>query len=202
MHDRLYRSRDERVIFGVCGGLAERFDVDPSIVRIVFALLVLSAGIGLGLYIVMALVVPEEPWDTEANGALPNAASSQPTVDAAPFVDAAGGSPDAAAPGTGSTAAMGAAGAAAAGAVPARPMTAREQRRANRAARRGRGDDRAGMIFGAILIIVGGWFLVRRYLPTITDDFLGPLVLIALGLVLVVGAVGVRRSDEGDRRPR
>ncbi len=201
MHDRLYRSREERVIFGVCGGLAERYEIDPSLVRIVFALLVLSAGIGLGLYIVMALVVPEEPWGAESSAAMPPPAPLAPSADAAHFVDADAGTPDAAAPGLGS-AAMGAAGAAAAGAAPARPMTPREQRRANRAARRGRGDDRAGMIVGAILIIVGGWFLVRRYLPTITDDFLGPLVLIGLGLVLVVGAVGVRRSDDGERRPR
>ena len=201
MHDRLYRSRDERVIFGVCGGLAERYEIDPSLVRIVFALLVLSAGIGLGLYIVMALVVPEEPWAAETSSAMPPPAPMAPSTDAAHFVDADAGAPDAAAPGLGS-AAMGAAGAAASGAAPARPMTPREQRRANRAARRGRGDDRAGMIVGAILIIVGGWFLVRRYLPTITDDFLGPLVLIGLGLVLVVGAVGVRRSDDGERRPR
>lgn len=201
MHDRLYRSRDERVIFGVCGGLAEHFDVDPSIVRIVFALLVLSAGIGLALYIVMALVVPEEPWGADAGPTMQPGAPITP-ADPAPIVDAAGAAPDPGAPGARPAAAMGAAGAAAAGAAPVRPLTAREQRRANRAARRARGDDRAGVILGAILIIVGGWFLVRRYLPTITDDFLGPLVLIALGLVLVVGALGVRRPDEGDRRPR
>ncbi len=57
MRDRLYRSRDERVLFGVAGGVAEWLDVDPALVRIVFALLVLTAGIGFLLYIIMAIVI-------------------------------------------------------------------------------------------------------------------------------------------------
>jgi phage shock protein C len=61
--ERLYRSRDERLVAGVCGGLAVRFDVDPSIVRVVWVLLALLTG-GLPflvLYVVMVIVVPEEP---------------------------------------------------------------------------------------------------------------------------------------------
>jgi phage shock protein C len=62
MNDRLYRSRDERVISGVAGGLAERFDLDPSLVRVAWAILtVLSGGVFLLIYIVMAIVVPEAP---------------------------------------------------------------------------------------------------------------------------------------------
>lgn len=62
MDKRLYRSRRERMVFGVCGGLADYFNVDPAIVRIVFVLLALIPphGIGLIAYIVLAIVVPEE----------------------------------------------------------------------------------------------------------------------------------------------
>src|SRR4249919_4083224 len=60
--DRLYRSRDDRMLAGVAGGVAEMLDADPSIIRIVWALLaVLTGGIALLVYIVMAVVVPEAP---------------------------------------------------------------------------------------------------------------------------------------------
>lgn len=58
---RLYRSRTDRQISGVCGGLAAYFDVDPTLIRIVFVAISLMGGPGLLLYIVLALVVPEEP---------------------------------------------------------------------------------------------------------------------------------------------
>lgn len=60
MAERLYRSRDDRMIAGVAGGLAEVLDADPSVVRIVWALLIfLTGGLALLVYIVMAIVVPE-----------------------------------------------------------------------------------------------------------------------------------------------
>jgi len=60
--DRLYRSPDDRMLAGVAGGLAEMLDFDPSIIRIVWAvLIVLTGGLALLVYIVMAIVVPERP---------------------------------------------------------------------------------------------------------------------------------------------
>jgi phage shock protein C len=59
---KLYRSRTNRWIFGVCGGLAEFFGIDPTVVRLVF---VVGALLGFGsfilIYLVMFFVVPEEP---------------------------------------------------------------------------------------------------------------------------------------------
>jgi phage shock protein PspC (stress-responsive transcriptional regulator) len=59
---KLYRSRTNRWIFGVCGGLAEFFGIDTTIVRLVF---VIGALLGFGsfilIYLVMFFVVPEEP---------------------------------------------------------------------------------------------------------------------------------------------
>ncbi|MGH2465443.1 MAG: PspC domain-containing protein [Candidatus Limnocylindrales bacterium] len=62
MNDPLYRSRSDRMLAGVAGGVAEHFDLDPSLVRVLWAILVIvSGGIFLLIYIVMAIVVPEEP---------------------------------------------------------------------------------------------------------------------------------------------
>ena len=62
MTDRLYRSPDDRMLAGVAGGLAENWNIDPSLVRIVWALLiVLTGGLAFLVYIVMAIVVPERP---------------------------------------------------------------------------------------------------------------------------------------------
>jgi phage shock protein C len=64
--DRLYRSTDDRMLAGVAGGLAEMFDVDPSLIRVVWAvLIVLTGGLALLVYIVMAIVVPERPIGVE-----------------------------------------------------------------------------------------------------------------------------------------
>ena len=57
---RLYRSRDD-MIGGVAGGIAEYFDIDPVITRIIFVLLALANGIGLIIYIVLWIVVPQRP---------------------------------------------------------------------------------------------------------------------------------------------
>ena len=61
MKKRLYRSRKDKMLAGICGGLAEYFAVDPSLVRIACVLLCLSAGKGLLVYILAAIIIPEDP---------------------------------------------------------------------------------------------------------------------------------------------
>ncbi len=60
MAKKLYRSRTDRKIWGVCGGLAKYFDIDPTIVRIIAILTLFIGTLGIWAYIIMALVVPEE----------------------------------------------------------------------------------------------------------------------------------------------
>ncbi len=60
MEKRLYRSRTDRMIWGVCGGLAKYFDINPVIVRIVAVLLIFADGLGILAYIIMAIIVPPE----------------------------------------------------------------------------------------------------------------------------------------------
>jgi len=59
---RLYRSSDNRVFVGICGGLGEYFDVDPTVVRVVYVLLsLLTAFMGVLLYIILLFVIPNRP---------------------------------------------------------------------------------------------------------------------------------------------
>ena len=162
MRDRLYRSRSDRMLFGVAGGMADWLGLDPSLVRLVWALLILAGGVGLLLYIVAAIVIPEEPLGgAAAAGAVAAAAAGTP-----------GAEPDAEA-GTDWQA----------------------RRAARRAARAERGGNGA-MIFGLLLIVIGAWFLLDRYL-NIDSAVLIPGVLIVIGGALVIGAL----ARSGGRGP-
>ena len=59
MNKKLYRSND-RKLAGVCGGLAEYVGIDPTVIRVIWALVGLT-GAGIAAYLVCALVIPEEP---------------------------------------------------------------------------------------------------------------------------------------------
>lgn len=61
MPKRLYRSRTNSMIAGVCGGLGEYFNVDPTIMRLVAVLLVFADGIGLIAYIIAWIIIPRNP---------------------------------------------------------------------------------------------------------------------------------------------
>jgi phage shock protein C len=62
MKEKLYRSKKNKMLFGVCAGLADFFEIDPTIVRILAAaLLIFTNGFAVPLYIILAIVVPENP---------------------------------------------------------------------------------------------------------------------------------------------
>jgi phage shock protein C len=60
MAKRLYKGRDKK-LFGVCSGLGEYFDVDPTLIRVLFVFAFLAVGTGLLLYIILAIVMPDSP---------------------------------------------------------------------------------------------------------------------------------------------
>jgi phage shock protein C len=197
VNGRLYRSRDERVIAGVAGGIADYLDVDPSLVRVVWVILALfSGGAFLLVYIVMALVVPEEPWP----GTWVAGATAPPTPPPA-------GDPNAPAAASIETSTSAEA-TATPSATPGAPIdwqaqreqwraqraAWREKRRADRAARRVSGGDAsgAGLIFGLILVAVGLIFLVPILIPAFDVGRFWPLILVGLGALLVLGAMRPR----------
>ena len=140
MPDRLYRSRSDRMLFGVAGGLARYLNIDSSIVRIVWVLLFFAAGTGILLYVVAAFLVPEEPAGYVAGSALsPGAAGEGPATDRSPNErrDTGGGA----------------------------------------------------ILIGVILLLVGGWLLLERFLPALEGRVVWPAILIIVGLLLVLGSL-------------
>ena len=58
---KLYRSRTDAKLAGVCGGLAEYLELDATLIRVVFVALALLGGAGLPIYVAMWLIVPRQP---------------------------------------------------------------------------------------------------------------------------------------------
>lgn len=186
MNRRLFRSRDDRMLAGVAGGLAELWDADPSLVRVVWVILVpLTGGFALLAYVIMALVVPEEE-DERVAYAQPAAPSSSPQspppaspagVETPPPAD--GVSPAPVTP------------LAASSPPPDWRSARREARAARRAARRDHrgGPGSIGVLIGALLVIAGIYFLVREYIPDIDLNWLWPAALIVLGVVVLLAAL-------------
>ena len=172
MNRRLYRSRTDSVIGGVAGGVAEYLDVDPSIVRIVWAVLaIVTGGIFFVLYIVMWIVVPETPMGTW----VPNPAAAPPPATPPPAAGAEGSEAEAPPPSS---------------AAPAQQQWAGSGYPQQPARRRG---GSGGMIFGLILVGLGTWFLQDEYIPGLRSDLLWPIGLVVLGLALLV--VSMRRNE-------
>ncbi|HET8587058.1 MAG TPA: PspC domain-containing protein, partial [Candidatus Limnocylindria bacterium] len=142
----------ERVIAGVAGGVADYLNVDPAIVRVIWAVLVFTTGGLFGLiYIIMWIVVPEAPagyestaWAGTSSEPMPPGSEPRPVGPPPPV------------------------------------------------ARRGSGDGR--LILGAILIVLGLFFLLRSYIPAIAWDRFWPILLVAAGVALLVAAMGRRRD--------
>jgi phage shock protein C len=141
------------MLFGVAGGFAEWLDMDPALVRIVWALLVLAGGAGFLLYIVAAIVIPEAPYGMPAGAAAGG--------------DAAGG---AMTPGADPATAANATSWGAGGAVHRR-------------------DGNGALVFGGLLVIIGGWFLLRDLLPAFDDRLVLPGFLIVIGVFLLLGSM-------------
>jgi phage shock protein C len=176
---RLYRSERDRMLGGVAGGIADYFDLDPSLVRVAWAVLIIgSGGLFLLLYIVMWFVVPEAP---------PGYAGGAPWSASPPGTDARAPGP---APASGEGASAAPRSSAQAGSP---PLAANDYWATRRAERRRRRSGEGGILVGAVLIVIGIWFLAQQYLPWLRVAQLWPLVLVLIGVVLLVGAL--RRPD-------
>ena len=172
MADRLYRSRDDRMLAGVAGGVAEMLDADPSIIRIIWALLVvLTGGLALLVYVVMAIVVPERPegmpigspWAPGGGDAgagrrdTRRRARARGRLASTRWLDGPDGG-----------------------------------RRAPSAGRRRRDPaDRArgGVVVGLLFILIGGVFLIRQLVPAFDLGLWWPTVAIGVGILLVIVAL-------------
>ena len=226
MNDRLYRSRTDRVISGVAGGLADRLALDPSLVRVLWVVLaVASGGLFALVYLVMMIVVPEapydlpsrtpggyDPWSTPAaTGIRPSPAptpaaapdeaatdadndTARVTVPASPAAPAASVAPFAPLAAHDADSAETSSGTSPAAAGTPTSWLGPDGRRVDRTttphtwvepARRH--DDRGGaLVLGLILILIGGFFLVRQYAPEVDLGLAWPIAAVAIGALLVV----------------
>ncbi len=184
MTDHLYRSPTDRVIAGVAGGLAVWLNIDPSLVRLAWVLLaIFSGGIFVLVYIVMMIVVPLPPpgWTPQRpaggapGGSWNGGGWTQPGQGGGwtqPGGWAQGGAPPPS------------------GRWPSPPPAAQGWTPPS-------SSRNAGIVVGAVLILLGAWFLVDRYV-SIDWSLVWPVVVIALGLGLM--AVAIRRGQAGDGR--
>lgn len=60
MKKRLYKSSTDKKVCGVCGGIANCFDVDPTVIRLIWVIFTLVGGSGLIAYIIAAIIMPDE----------------------------------------------------------------------------------------------------------------------------------------------
>ena len=76
---RIYRSRKDRVISGVCGGLAKYLGIDVTIIRVVWAVMIFVVGTGLLAYIIAMIIIPQEPLEDDTS--LSNAVGKEGRAD-------------------------------------------------------------------------------------------------------------------------
>jgi phage shock protein C len=202
MSEPLYRSRHDRMIAGVAGGLAERLGVDSSVVRIAWVILVLPTGfLAVLAYVVMALVVPDEdevfrepPTSTGGRAWPPPPFPQQPQTGPSQSGAAMPGAPAPGSPGL-----VPPMGTLAPSPVPPPPVDdgRRARRHARRAERRSRRPGAASFIVGGSLIVLGTWFLIREYVPALDMSRFWPVAVVGFGILLVLLALGQRSDGRG-----
>jgi phage shock protein C len=176
---RLYRSRRDRQLAGVAGGMAEYLEIDPTVVRLVWILSIFLGGFGILLYIIMAFIVPLDPRGMPGPGGrswhAPGPSGTSPDAGGA---DAGGADAGAGVAPDGTATSMWTA--------PdgtATPYWTAPDERSD--ARGGRG----GLIIGVMLIVFGAIALANILLPGwALGVALGPALLVALGIALLVGS--------------
>ncbi len=168
MNRGLYRCRHDRKIAGVASGVAEYFDADPSLVRILWIISIFFGGVGLFLYIAMALIVPLEPEEIVAAAAPLGTATGEATGQ---VVDSTGQPTVPSSIGWRSAPAM--------------------HRHASRGAGRG------WSIVGVVLILFGSVALIDTFLPAWADGgrFLWPAFILGIGAILVLTSMRREPTD-------
>jgi phage shock protein C len=148
----LYRSVTDRKVAGVAAGTASYLGVDVSLARVLWLVLAVFTGGAFGIvYLIMWIVVPDEPV------AAPAAPSATTGSDGDPPTDADPAAPPVAA------------------SAPAAVATS--------------SGPSAGLVIGALLILLGSWFLIRQILPEIRFDWLWPVGLVVVGLIILLAAL-------------
>ncbi len=198
---RLYRSRTDHPLTGLAGGLAEYFDLDPSLVRILWIVSIIFGGLTIFLYVVMAIVVPLEPypgyarqqsqyyrsqfqgWAPPAPGPVPQSTSAATGAPGEPGSTDAQGAPTAGSPADATT------GTSYAGPTdptmgwqPMPPMPPMEPPAS-------RGSGQGGFILGILFVLFGALALADQLIPGWGGaGRLWPAFIVGVGALLLVGS--------------
>jgi phage shock protein C len=156
MQRRLYRSRDDRLIFGVCGGLAKYFDIDPVIVRVIAIVVTLiTSGAGILAYIIMAIVVPLE----SSQASQPKDVVKENVEEIKQTATQLG-----------------------------EELHSTFERKEGAPEEIARARHRGLNILGIILVVIGVLFLIASFFSWLSWRYLWPLILVAIGLLIIFGA--------------
>lgn len=159
MNKKLFRSRDQRIIAGVCGGLGEYFDIDPVIIRVIFLVTVLLGGAGVLLYLILWLVIPEEGGVSMAGNIAKGAKKQHSGEDSKSEFDE----------------------------VRADLRESYNEARKTVEANVHNGSRRA--LFGMILIVLGVYLLLGNLLPSLNlERFIFPAIVIGIGLGILLNS--------------
>jgi phage shock protein C len=173
MNKKLYRDEYHKVLGGVCSGLAEYFEMDVTIVRLLFAFTVIIMGVGIVPYIVLWIVVPKKDYkfnnynDPTVDYTVPPQQPGQFNVPPQPNNPYDSGNPFRG--------------------NPVENMPPRQK-------------SNAGIIIGLVLIVIGGAILVQEYnlIPDFDFGRLWPAVLVLVGGALIVSGQQKRPWDNHD----
>ncbi len=152
MKKRLYRSRTDRMLWGVCGGLAEYFNIDPTIVRLIAVLSIFLNGLGILAYIILAIVVPLESSAATEPKEVVKENIEEMKETATQF---------------------------------GQEMRSTFQRDEARPREAPQTSQHTYIALGIILVVIGGIFLLANFLSWMAWRYLWPLILIAIGLVVI-----------------
>ena len=183
--NRLHRSRKNKVILGVCGGLAEYFNIDPILIRII-SILISFSGVGIVVYIVAALIMPEDKGYSGSDqwgGNFGTGTGSYSNTGSDPYT------------GTGSNSGTGTDSGANAGSSTSSKTgsgfdTNFESEFSSSTDEWGRPEkyksEKNKFVFGAILVGLGILFLGKQIMPGLFDlKYMIPLLLIGIGGIIV-----------------
>lgn len=161
MEQKLYRSRDDRVLFGVAGGLGKYFNIDSTIIRIILVILAIWGGIGVLFYLIAALVIPEEPIARTAANKVKDVVETSEKRDKKDKAEK--------------------------GEVK-KEVISQDYREENRTGGSSYSDFRGEKIAGIIVLGLGLLFLLEQFIPNFSFGRLWPLILIFIGLMILAGA--------------
>lgn len=163
---RLYRSIDDRKIAGVAGGFGAYLNIDPLLIRLIFVILTLAGGGGILLYIVLWILIPDQPlgYYRKENNA------SQPAPESPPPFEPKGSdnyrSAEEATPAD----------------TPQPPQVQPKK-------------EKGSMIGGLVLITIGSLFLADEFFPEICFQDYWPVILIAVGIGLLFNGLTKKRRE-------